>query len=67
MVCDTGNKRLRLLSLEGQFLNSFDKGMGYPYSAAVTMNGDLLVCDANKHCIHILHKAVNISKQLQVQ
>ena len=55
VVCDSNNKRLQFFSLEGKFLNSFDKGMEYPCSAAVTMNGDLLVCDAAKHCIHILH------------
>ena len=57
VVCDSGNKRIQIFSLEGKFLNSVNKGMEFPRSVAVTENGDLLVCDSglDKICVHILH------------
>ena len=54
VVCDSDKERLQFFSLEGKFLNSLDEGIQVSASVAVTMNSDLLVCDAGKRCIHIL-------------
>ena len=55
VVCDNGNGRIQVFSLEGQFLNSVYEGMKAPFSVAVTADGDLLVSDGDKNCLHVLH------------
>ena len=55
VVCDKGNERIQIFSLEGKFLNSVNAGMKSPRSVAVNKNGDLLVCDSVEECIHIHH------------
>ena len=55
VVCDNNNKRIQVFSLDGRFLNSVNEGMASPTSVIATENGDLLVCDPVKYCIHVLH------------
>ena len=54
VVCDCGNKRIQVFSLEGKFWNSVNEGMEVPKSVSVTLNGDLLVLDSFNFCIHVL-------------
>ncbi|XP_078352471.1 B-box type zinc finger protein ncl-1-like [Oculina patagonica] len=53
VVCDSHNTRLQVFTLDGKFVNSVNEGMEHPMSVAVTNNGHVLVCDLNKHCIHV--------------
>ena len=58
VVCDKGNGRLQIFTLEGEFLNAVKKGMVFPHSVAVAHNGELVVCDTNinaKSYIHVFH------------
>ena len=58
VVCDKGNGRLQMFTLEGEFLNAVKKGMVCPHSVAVANNGELVVCDTNinaKSYIHVFH------------
>ena len=53
IMCDKGNRRLQVFSLDGKFVNSVTEGMDSPRSVAVTKDGNVLVCDSRKHCIHV--------------
>ena len=53
IVCDSGNSRLQVFSLDGKFVNSVTEGMDSPRSVAVTNDGNVLVCVLNKHCIQV--------------
>ena len=57
VVCDSHNKRLQIFRLNGDFMNSVQDSvndrMDDPWCVAVTKNGNLLVCDRDKHCIRI--------------
>ena len=53
IVCDKGNSRLQVFSLDGKFVNKVSEGMDSPHSVAVTEDGNVLVCDPDKHCIHV--------------
>ena len=53
IVCDWGNNRLQVFSLDGKFVNSVTEGMKCPRSVAVTKDGNVLVCDTDKHCLHV--------------
>ena len=53
IVCDWGNSRLQVFSLDGKFLNSATEGMDSPRSLAVTKDGNVLVCVLNKDCIQV--------------
>lgn len=55
VVCDCGNKRIQVFSIDGKLLNSVSERMISSTSVSATENGDLLVCDLSKNCIHILH------------
>ena len=58
IVCDAGNSRLQLLTLEGKYIaqipGSFFKG-GYPHSAVISNTGNLFVTDSWGHCVHVFH------------
>ena len=58
IVCDAGNSRLQLLTLEGKYIaqipGSFFKG-GYPHSAVISNTGNLFVTDSWGHCVHAFH------------
>ena len=53
IVCDSDNRRLQVFSLDGKFVNSVNEGIERPYSVAVPKDGNLLVPDSYKHCIHV--------------
>ena len=53
IVCDSGNSRLQVFSLDGKFVNSVNEGLKVPYCIAINKDGNLLVCDWSKHCIHV--------------
>ena len=56
IVCDRGNKRLQLFTLEGKFVTKIE-GQFFENSnlvnAAVSSNGHLFVTDLNKNCIYV--------------
>ena len=58
IVCDAGNSRVQLLTLEGKYIaqipGSFFKG-GYPHSAVISNTGHLFVTDSWRHCGHVFH------------
>ena len=58
IVCDAGNSRVQLLTLEGKYIaqipGSFFKG-GYPHSAVISNTGNLFVTDSWGHCVHVFH------------
>ena len=58
IVCDAGNSRVQLLTLEGKYIaqipGSFFKG-GYPHSAVISNTGNLFVTDSWRHCVHVFH------------
>lgn len=55
IICDKGNRRLQIFSLDGKFLNSvvLESILEHPTSVAVTENGRLLVCDYISDCIFV--------------
>ncbi|XP_078359410.1 uncharacterized protein LOC144643898 [Oculina patagonica] len=55
IICDTGNKRMQIFSLDGKFVNSvvLKSRLDFPASVAVTKNGHVLVCDCNSDCIFV--------------
>ena len=53
IVCDYGNNRLQVFSLDGKFVNSVNEGLKYPCSVTIKKDGNLLVCDLLKYCIHV--------------
>ena len=54
IVCDKGNNRLQVFSLGGKFVNSVTEGMKHPGSVAINKDGNLLVCNLQEQCIHVL-------------
>ena len=54
IVCDRGNNRLQVFSLDGKFVNSVNEGLKLPCSVAINKDGNVLVCDWRKYCIHVL-------------
>ena len=52
IVCDCGNNRLQVFTLDGKFLNSVNE-VELPYSVAVTKDGSLLVCAGD--CVQMFH------------
>ena len=45
IVCDGGNSRIQMFTLDGKFLTSFGQEIQAPWAATVCKNGDLLVTD----------------------
>ena len=55
IVCDTGNRRVQVFAVNGKFLYSIIKEtVKEPWFVTVGNNGDVLVSDVSKHCIHVL-------------
>ena len=54
IICDRYNNRLQVFTLEGKFVNSIVTGFGRPWSIVVSSNGQLLVTDSLKNCVHVL-------------
>ena len=58
IVCDVGNSRLQLFSLDGKYITkiagSFFKG-GSLHFAVISNTGHLFVTDSRQHCVHVFH------------
>ena len=54
IVCNTGNWTLKVFTLDGKFLCLIDEGIEKPWFVTVCKNGDLLVADSGRQCIHVL-------------
>ena len=59
VVCDSGNKRLQVFTLDGKFVSKIEGqhiGFKNPFSVAVSRTGQLFVTDReNPHCVYVLH------------
>ena len=59
IVCDAGNGRLQLFTLDGKFVakvaGSFFDHTSHLIGFAVSNTGHLFVTDGNKHCIHVFN------------
>ena len=59
MVCDTGNNRIQVFQLNGNFVGKFGtsgSNLGEfksPWSVAVLSNGRIVVCDVNNYRVQI--------------
>jgi len=56
IVCEPGNKRLQLFTLDGKFVTKIEGQFfenSYLVNAAVSSNGHLFVTDLNKNCIYV--------------
>ena len=58
IVCDAGNKRLQLFTLEGKYITEiagrFFKG-GRPRYAVISNTGYLFVTDSCRDCVYVFH------------
>ena len=55
VVCDRGNSRLQMFTLDGKFLSTIagqHAGLVRPRSVAVSTTGQLFVTDVENHCVH---------------
>ena len=58
IVCDRGNKRLQIFTLDGKFVTKItgqhfvDSGL---FNVAVNKNGNVLATEAYKNCIYVYH------------
>ena len=59
IVCDTGNRRLQLFTLDGKYVaklaGSFFDDNTHLVGCAVSETGHLFVTDKNKHCIYVFN------------
>ena len=59
IVCDMGNRRLQLLTLDGKYVakvaGSFFDHNSYLFRCAVSNTGHLFVTDFKKHCIYVFN------------
>ncbi|XP_022810448.1 E3 ubiquitin-protein ligase TRIM71-like [Stylophora pistillata] len=53
IVCDTGNQRLKVFTIDGDFLSETEQCFHTPYFVAVSTGGDILVTDYEKNCVFI--------------
>ena len=54
IVCDTGNKKLKVFTLDGKFLTWIGEEIKSPWFVTVCNNGDVMVSDLSEDCIHVL-------------
>ncbi len=54
IVCDTNNMKLKVFTLDGRFLTSIGEEIESFWFMTVCSNGDVLVSDNLKCCIHVL-------------
>ena len=54
IVCDGGNSRIQMFTLDGKFLTSFGQEIQDPVAVTVCKNGDLLVTDDAKGSVLVL-------------
>ena len=60
IVCDAGNRRLQLFTLDGKYFAKVAAGSlfvhnSHPFGCAVSDTGHLFVTDNNKHCIFVFN------------
>ena len=59
IVCDAGNRRLQLFTLDGKFVAKLAEGFfdhnNHLVGCAVSNTGNLFVTDFNKHCIYVFN------------
>ena len=58
IVCDTGNRRLQLFTLDGKFITRITESFfenGVLASCAVSNNGHLFVSDIDKNCVYVFN------------
>ena len=59
IVCDAGNRRLQLFTLDGKYVakvaGSFSDHTSYLVGCVVSNTGHLFVTDQNKHCIYVFN------------
>ena len=53
IVCDGGNSRIQMFTLDGKFLTSFGQEIQAPWAATVCKNGDLLVTDTAQDSVFV--------------
>ena len=54
VVCDFGNRRLQIFTLDGNLV-SIIEGLVCPYSVALSPNGQLYITDTEKCCVLVFH------------
>ena len=58
IVCDMGNRRLQLFTLDGKYITQipgrFFEG-GHPGYAVISSTGYLFVTDTSRQCVHVFH------------
>ena len=54
IVCDNGDRKLKMFTLDGKFLTSINEEINTPWLVTVCSNGDVLLSDRWQHCIHVL-------------
>ena len=58
IVCDGGNRRLQLFTLDGKYIaqiaGRFFEGTN-PRYAVISNTGHLFVTDSRRHCVHVFH------------
>ena len=60
IVCDAGNRRLQLFTLDGKYFAKVAAGSlfvhnSHPFGCAVSDTGHMFVTDNNKHCIYVFN------------
>ena len=58
IVCDTGNRRLQLFTIDGKFITRISESFfenGVLASCAVSNNGHLFVSDIDKNCVYVFN------------
>ena len=60
IVCDAGNRRLQLFTLDGKYFSKVAAGSlfvhnSHPFGCAVSDTGHMFVTDNNKHCIYVFN------------
>ena len=56
IVCDSGNERLQLFTLDGKFVSKMEQNFtedNTPLFVSVSKNGDLFVADHDEDCVHV--------------
>ncbi|XP_078377190.1 uncharacterized protein LOC144660444 isoform X2 [Oculina patagonica] len=57
IVCDFGNSRVQVFTLDGKFVNSIigspDRQFEKPWTVAVSATGQLFITDTRQHCVHV--------------
>ncbi|XP_022780060.1 tripartite motif-containing protein 3-like [Stylophora pistillata] len=53
IVCDTGNQRLKVFTIRGDFLSQTEQYFHTPHFVAVSDEGDVLATDYEKNCVFL--------------